>query len=353
MDNVANSTIAALCYAQRSKLEFPVLVRELGQALKDNPRVNVRVTAEYDDFVVFDMKTLRICLAHCNFRDEFPEVETVQTYEEALIISVGSGPDCEGSGPMFEGRADVCRGLVERVESHHPSDRFLLLELDEVFSEDVYDMVLERIWPVLTDIIEHEPAYAEEPESLEAALTKVVKPKPATRPDDIFPDLEARFDAEMAEREAKRQADERACSEPHPSLSDKLLSGGMEFARKLKPTHPAMAADREAEEALNESVGKGKKGKVRQAAALRHALYPPEEELPDQIHAKPLVHRAAIYAMNSSLVAFALPVGAAILTYSILGRENLATTSRVTALTGAGLAFANTEVGAQVLSYFV
>lgn len=46
----------------------------------------------------------------------------------------------------------------------------------------------------------------------------------------------------------------------------------------------------------------------------------------------PMGHRLTIYGLSASLMMVSLPVGAAVMTYNVLGRENLRSTARVTAL---------------------
>lgn len=63
-----------------------------------------------------------------------------------------------------------------------------------------------------------------------------------------------------------------------------------------------------------------------------------------------LTARATVYVMNMIVMVFAMPVGLGLLFFNILGGENLRTTAHVLALTGMGLALANTEGGQRLLS---
>lgn len=347
MPRAASSTIAALCYTKDTGLDFEVLATELGHALKESPHVDCRVSAQYDDFVIFDLLSVRICLAHCNFANDFPNLEGAKYYAESLVVSVGSSPGHEGEGPLFESRADLCRGLVERVESHHPSDRFMLMELDEVFSEEIYDTVLEKIWPILADAVKEEKLVAESPEQ-------------------ILPDLERRFDQELAQRaelQKKRIDDvDGHITAARPSRFETLR-------RSIRPTHPAMHADAPkvetpksepevevpnvflAEDAFALPPGYARETMI--VDRLRYALYPPDVELPDQIHAKPLVYRATVYTINASVIAVSAPVGVALLTYFALGRENLNVAARVMAITGSLVGLSQTGIAPAILSAIV
>lgn len=68
---------------------------------------------------------------------------------------------------------------------------------------------------------------------------------------------------------------------------------------------------------------------------------------------EPLVHRSAIHALNAAMLAFALPVGAALLTLGVLGRESLAMSSRAMAITGAGIGLAQNETVSHALAWMV
>ena len=63
---------------------------------------------------------------------------------------------------------------------------------------------------------------------------------------------------------------------------------------------------------------------------------------------QPIAHRLAIYTLNTSLVVICLPVGAAMFSYCALGRENLNAVGRAMALTGVGIALAQSWVSGAV-----
>ncbi len=65
---------------------------------------------------------------------------------------------------------------------------------------------------------------------------------------------------------------------------------------------------------------------------IRGALYP-VEEVAEPREKEELVRRLTIYTMNTSLMMVSLPIGGALFTYNILGRENSKVTARVLSLT--------------------
>ncbi|MCB1332051.1 MAG: hypothetical protein KDK28_22360, partial [Maritimibacter sp.] len=80
--------------------------------------------------------------------------------------------------------------------------------------------------------------------------------------------------------------------------------------------------------------------------------YPDYEDMPANINERPLLHRAAVNALNVTVMTIALPVGAALITMSALGREDMLTSSRVTAVTGVAVALHNTGVTGWVQALF-
>ncbi|MEL7345592.1 MAG: hypothetical protein AAFN59_12155, partial [Pseudomonadota bacterium] len=60
------------------------------------------------------------------------------------------------------------------------------------------------------------------------------------------------------------------------------------------------------------------------------------------------VARLTCYTMNAILFLMAFPVGAALLTFNLLGGENIRITAHAIALTGMSIALSLTEVGANI-----
>lgn len=74
---------------------------------------------------------------------------------------------------------------------------------------------------------------------------------------------------------------------------------------------------------------------------------------PDAKEKGTLPQRLTIYSLNCTLMVVALPVGAALMTYNCLGREDMRVTSRVMALTGTAIAFAQSGLLGQFFQSFV
>jgi hypothetical protein len=81
---------------------------------------------------------------------------------------------------------------------------------------------------------------------------------------------------------------------------------------------------------------------------VRAALYPDGTpwQAPLDVPARSATPmRLAVHTMNMTLIMVSLPVGAAMLTYSLLRGEDMRMTGRAMALTGAALAFSQSQIG--------
>jgi hypothetical protein len=85
---------------------------------------------------------------------------------------------------------------------------------------------------------------------------------------------------------------------------------------------------------------------------VRAALYPAVPE-PVAVERPSTQMRLAVHAVNATLIVVALPVGAALLTYSLLRGEDMRLSARAVALTGAALGVLQSPLGQQVSAMMV
>lgn len=399
MMGFAKSTIAALCYANETDIDFHAIASELGQALWDNPHGTMNMHSQYDDFVIYDLPGLRICLAFTDLEVEFPGMGLAEDCAKLVMISVGSAPDDQPGSQSRAVSADthdvLCRNLVDHIARQAPYDRAIDMRRDEVITEEIYDNIIERVVVLVAgersiDVIEpsateaptHAPIFGAMPPLSEEAVVLETIPGPrhrVTRAARLGPvpsgqDLDwfdARFEAECAARDAALQAREaeyeaREAAEiaheaaraarrrngrprAHAAASARADAPGRRAVEPTRPTptHPAMAADAGGAAAQKTAAPHRIAGLGGGAVHLR-----PSAIFDEDVDAQPLVHRAAVNALNASMVAFALPVGAALLTLAVLGRESIGLSSRITALTGAYIGLTQGDGVAQLISYF-
>lgn len=120
--------------------------------------------------------------------------------------------------------------------------------------------------------------------------------------------------------------------------------------RRSKNLLPEHGLDRLPELEPAEDRLRNARGAIFESDALEFGTNKPVEERADKlsfgIEAENLTARATVYTMNAILCVMAFPVGAALLTFNILGGENIRTTAHAIALTGMGIGLSMTEVGA-------
>ncbi len=84
-------------------------------------------------------------------------------------------------------------------------------------------------------------------------------------------------------------------------------------------------------------------------ARLRLALYPPEE--PAAPHLTSPQMRLAAHSMNATLIMVSLPIGAALMTYSVLRGDNMRLTSRALVATGFASTLMQSHIGQQMAAF--
>ena len=130
-------------------------------------------------------------------------------------------------------------------------------------------------------------------------------------------------------------------------------------AEPIKPTHPALYADRIKQarsiaplqtRPLPRQVALGlPQTESRDLNILREVFLSNQADADEQVTERTVAHRLAIYTLNTSLVVICLPVGVAMFSYCALGRESLNAVGRAMALTGIGIALAQSSLLGTVL----
>jgi hypothetical protein len=357
----SKSTIVALCYTQKTNLDFQALTVEMAQALQKTVTDKMELQNNYDDVVIFNLPDGQIALAHSDLHMEFPRPWMNCGFAECLFISVSSTSDSSQQTMLFASLAVLLDGIVERIETQLPSNQRFRFERKEVFTEVIYDQLVEQIcattqaagaWPrdrdrafqpipEITGSMKITPS-AKLPKTAIAPKTDWARSRGSSvfvqyPPDDTVLEIAARFDAERHRRE-------QACS----------VNAKAGYKTEVRqPTHPAAAADAQGANALAEASNTP----CDEAGRIRLALYPPNEEASNELfentRAQTTLHRVAVHALNTSVMAFSLPVGAVLLTLSLAGRESMVISSRLTATTGSAIGVMQADYWHSALSFFV
>lgn len=317
MDGFATSTITALLYARTPSPSVEELAGELVPTLGVEPE-----TCFHGHYtcLLFELPDRRIAL----IESATPAASSADPAgPRALFVVVGDMPGTPKSGHDHLG---LCEALAQRIELRHPADGMVLAEVDGLMTPADIDCVASTV------LMEYDAgATPEEPDRAPQA-----DDTPASRrkhrvglldtfqPQALSPTLAERFDREVADREARLEKDRMPWENrqtPGPILFPTTTYG------EPRPAPPPRS-----------------KRALKAFALLRKqppredddALFPSSETA----RARPLVHRAAIQALNVTMVAFSLPMGAFLMTLALLGRESFAMSARMTAATGAGIGIA-------------
>ena len=294
--HLASATIVAtLLYKETMLSEFQDLIEQFDEAFRSRPRASYHHGRPYDDFATFQIDGARVVLAYCDQPTEGFGTGFGSGHQAGLVLAVSFGVNEGQPMVLAERREALCRSIADKVAARYPADLTLWSETGGEFGPDEFDGIVRDICRVQMEVAETlgEAAPEEVPEAVR-----------------------------MPERET-------AAAETAAELAAARIKA------KLRPAAP---------EAFANSQPDLPHPMVAQAARIREALYEDDDQ---QRRVKaPLAQRLTLYSMNMTLIIVAAPVGAALLTYNALGREDLKLTARAMSLTGIAVAFSQTPIGA-------
>lgn len=341
MDAFTGTTIAALCYRRETAVDVQRLAAQLSQAIANTEGSQLDLPTE--DFALCEAPDMRIGLAQVALDHAFPGCLTGRHYPSCIVLSVGPGtrvPEAQAVARYARVHAD----LVSRVQDVAPADRILLFERPGPYDRDLHDIVVDDIRSHLDSLLASQRAPVADVER-SAPFAHAVTPVSATaragpravvasQPDDIIQGLANRLEAELDRLEETRRALEvaGAATGSARTVRRRTPRDWRQVVAQLVPDRPAATFGLFAAPAP----------RARQAGG--DDAYPDDAHRPANVDERPLLHRAAVNALNASVMTIALPVGAALVTMAVLGREDMLVSSRVTAITGVGVALHNTGV---------
>lgn len=357
------STIAQLLYPQEHAFDFARIVAEMKTVLTrltvDSLRAGpVQVEWDQDDLVYFDVADTRILLAFVEFGRD--------SQSTCLTLSVGPGDRlCRAASH----HAVLCSRLVERIEARFAPAATLWQEVEGPVDADVVDGLFNSL-PNLT--------FA--PTPIRADLRKPGSGMAVPYPPDLRADQRQTSngpgtpDLSPPKLGGDQRQVPRATATPAPQpvvLSDRHQQLPHSPAPTLPPRHPGSvcwqnpvrmawmpsgwlrpptgrrAASPPAPETSNcaNDVPDLPRPRDETLVRLREALYPANR----QDSAAPSTQiRLATHCFNATLILVWLPMGAAVMTYSILKGEDFRLSSRLMAAVGAILTVAHSPYGSVV-----
>ncbi len=320
MASLELSTIAQLLYVDTQSVDFARIVAELDAVLMRMRGKEVVIAWDCDDMVTFDVPETRILLAWS---------ETGRRNLGAcLTVSVGPAPKSQDIAAKAEHDV-LCSRLVERIQGRFQPLAVLWRQVEGAVSADLVDELIDAL-----------------PEK----QTQVLPPV-----DSILEAL-SRADQQMAEARLQH---------PHPRAvrAAELSRIAMAPVSVEEPVRHPVAATvkprRKPAKARVEAVAPQVEAfpeaandtphlplpKSAELARLRDALYPETEEAPAPASDYSTQMRLAAHAMNATLIVVYAPLGAAVMTYSLLKGEDMRLSARVMALAGTFFALANSPIG--------
>ena len=307
---INTSTSVSLLYVERPNLNFARCVDNLEKALRDTAHVHFQMSWDNDDYVQFDIDGSRVVLGFDTLTPSAPVSRAKPAephYAAALVMAVGPGLR-RGEATLIARNAQaLCSTVIDSIDHWHPADLTLWKQIDGVFTADHFDE--------LVDIAINLPPekgsiFIEEAEVRTAAQNG------------------SKFGAVPEKRLMDRAAAEIRPRQVYPSL----VKEPPPRPAPLLPQHPPMQALNIRVTAANDAPHLPHPMQE-ELARIRAALYPPEPKAA-VTEKEPLARRLTLYTFNTTLLIVSLPVGAALLTYNVLGHEDSRVTARLMAVTG-------------------
>jgi len=318
-------TVAQLVYADKQPLNFARLVGDLHSILVQVYGLEVSFEWDCEDIAFFDLPAARIALGW----DDRPG----KGYSACMTVSVGTLPGVPLL-PANDGYEEICSRIVERLHGRFPALAILWHQTEEQLTSDLLDRLIDELPPLMQLFPFQEPDWVadamtrqspgravalrgaeemSEPETATKESAPIAQPTPkqvvenvanlAPERDDKGAELiTLKFSGKSATARARARAKARASA---------LASPLSEIAND-RPTLPHPRS--------------------RELARLRDALYQADpEEIPAPLSTQ---LRLTAHALNATLILVWAPLGAAVMTYSLLKGEDMKLSARLMVLTG-------------------
>ena len=337
-------TIAQLVFADKQPLNFARVVGDLHTILSRFRGSELTFQWDCEDIAFFDLPDIRIALGW----DDQPG----KGYSACLTVSVGPLPQIPPL-PGSDGHEEMCSRLVERLHGRFPATAILWHQSEEQLTGDLIDRMVETLPPLMQLFPFQEPEWVADAmarqspgravalRGAEGAVETVPAPDADVPPPASHEDL-----AEAAEPvvDLSRKRDEKRAPKAAPNFAARFTATGVRARAKAS----VKAATTLAEPAPDAANDRPSLPRLRQSelTRVRDALYRVE---PEEAPARPSTQmRLAAHAMNATLIVVWPPLGAAVMTYSLLKGEDIRLSSRLMVLTGLFAAAFNSPMGQQM-----
>lgn len=316
MQNATTSTIAQLFFVRPPVLNFARLVADLNDGLRDCPVRDRSLTWDHDDIAIFDLEGSRITVSYVEDLDG--------PHTACLSLSVGFAEDADPSSPIGKRQSAIARVMVDRITARFPPDDVQWIETEAVVTSDIIDGLIE--------LVHGKPPT---PDPRDNAVTPL--------PDRIAP---VDYDRIMGEFEGRLQM-QRQLSEAKNNThrASRPTWGRLARYRRRARATPVVAPWQAGIDIAN-TLPDLPRPDLSEAQMIRMALY----NSPTGVTGPSTELRLATHAMNATMMVFALPIGASMMTYSILRGENLHASARMLAIIGTLAGLQYSPFGVQILT---
>ncbi len=289
------STIAQMLYPTEKALDFPRIVAELETVLTRLRGEALDIDWDCDDIVYFDTDDTRIMLSCAQYGRTGQETCLIVAVGPSdLQYAIGGAPDLSHPG--------LCSRLVERIRSQNTPEVILWSEVEGPMNSDVADALMDRLAPI--------PAAAQPLPPVDSILDAVLKTD------------QSKTDTSRLAAEARGRVRPSAMR-PNPMRQNE--DGTTRPAQRPMAARPA-AAD-ETQVRLRRAFGRPKAGEPRRAATPVRVL---------------------AHTMNAATILVYPPIGAAVMTYSLLKGEDIRLSARIMSVAVALLGLTQTPFGQTV-----
>jgi hypothetical protein len=290
MHNPVPSTIAQVLFEPSTTLNYARIVAEMEAVLTRLKPEGLRTNWDCDDLVFFDLSETRIGLGYTEF----------QASAIASCLTVSVGPRHAAQVTMDAGFDVLCSRIVERLQTRYQPLAVVWNQTGEEISADLFDRMTDAL-PALDEALP--PVHRLEDPLWGAAAAK----------------------ADAAQMRAQAEDAVLAATPPSPfTVQDRM---------PLTPVHLRHAVPHAAND-FSPAVLRHAPDLSRTRAALC------QDDEPGQKMS--IQMRLAVHCLNATLIIVWMPLGAAVMTYSLMKGEDLRLSGRIMALTGTALAFALT-----------
>ncbi len=277
-----DSTIAQFVFDRDPALNLGLLVKELDAALERSGAGRRNITWDCDDVAILDLDAVRFTLSYTG--------EAALGLPASLMISVGPGPNRQNDPTDRRRYEGLCHLIAERLRARFAPRETLWHQVAGPVTTDLVDDLFDR----LPDLSNGTPR----------PMTRRSAPAEAIR---AFPEAEVGMPVSFVE---KAMAIKAAKAE-RARAAMQSLSGARGAAT------PRPANDAPGPHAHSPELGR-----------VRAALYPDADTPPENVRM-----RLAASTLDVTLMAVFLPMGAAMLTCSLLRGGDVNVSARVMALT--------------------